>query len=58
MFYLFLIKSLRKDKKIVEQAIKEDPTIFDYDSQYEQMQKIRDQKILEQKEADKEKKVL
>ena len=36
----------------------EDPSIFDYDSQYEQMQKLRDQKVAEQKEADKEKKVV
>lgn len=41
----------------MEKAIAEDPTIFDYDSQYEEMQKVRDQKIIEQKEADKEKKV-
>uniref|UniRef100_A0A914MSG5 Uncharacterized protein n=1 Tax=Meloidogyne incognita TaxID=6306 RepID=A0A914MSG5_MELIC len=48
---------IKKDKKILEKAIAEDPTIFDYDSQYEEMQKVRDQKIIEQKEADKEKKV-
>ena len=50
-------KNFRKDKKILEKAIAEDPAIFDYDSQYEEMQKVRDQKIIEQKEADKEKKV-
>jgi hypothetical protein len=36
----------------------ENPDIYDYDGQYEKMQQLRDQKIVEQKEADKEKKVL
>src|SRR5688572_17638044 len=43
---------------MVEKLMAEDPSIFDYDSQYEQMQKLRDQKVAEQKEADKEKKVV
>uniref|UniRef100_A0A914MUL2 Nuclear speckle splicing regulatory protein 1 N-terminal domain-containing protein n=1 Tax=Meloidogyne incognita TaxID=6306 RepID=A0A914MUL2_MELIC len=52
----YAVPTKLKDKKILEKAIAEDPTIFDYDSQYEEMQKVRDQKIIEQKEADKEKK--
>ncbi|CAK5078785.1 unnamed protein product [Meloidogyne enterolobii] len=35
----YAVPTKLKDKKILEKAIAEDPTIFDYDSQYEEMQK-------------------
>ncbi|PIO67844.1 hypothetical protein TELCIR_10394 [Teladorsagia circumcincta] len=37
-------------------AIAEDPTIFDYDASYDQIQAARDEKIAERKKADKERK--
>ena len=42
---------------MMEKLIAEDPSIFDYDGQYEKDQKIKEQKIAAQREADKEKKV-
>ncbi|XGW13599.1 hypothetical protein V3C99_000154 [Haemonchus contortus] len=43
-------------ERLQEMAIAEDPTIFDYDASYEQIQAARDEKIAERKKADKERK--
>ncbi|ETN80187.1 zinc finger, C3HC4 type [Necator americanus] len=43
-------------ERLQEMAIAEDPTIFDYDASYDQIQAIRDEKVAEKKKADKERK--
>ncbi|KAK5977255.1 Nuclear speckle splicing regulatory protein 1 [Trichostrongylus colubriformis] len=43
-------------ERLQEMAIAEDPTIFDYDASYDQIQAARDEKIAERKKADKERK--
>lgn len=40
-----------------ERALAEDPTIFDYDNVYDELQAKKNQKIAEIKAADKERKV-
>lgn len=41
----------------MEKAVAEDPTIFEYDSIHEKLENQRHKATVEQKEADKEKKV-
>ncbi|EYB81925.1 hypothetical protein Y032_0371g130 [Ancylostoma ceylanicum] len=43
-------------ERLQEMALAEDPTVFDYDASYDQIQAIRDEKIAERKKADKERK--
>ncbi|CAJ0598661.1 unnamed protein product [Cylicocyclus nassatus] len=43
-------------ERLQEMALAEDPTIFDYDASYDQIQALRDEKIAERKKADKERK--
>uniref|UniRef100_A0A8L8KR42 RING-type domain-containing protein n=1 Tax=Heligmosomoides polygyrus TaxID=6339 RepID=A0A8L8KR42_HELPZ len=43
-------------ERLQEMALAEDPTVFDYDASYEQIQAARDEKVAEQKKADKERK--
>lgn len=44
-------------KREHEKALAEDPTIFDYDNVYDELQAKKNQKIAEIKAADKERKV-
>lgn len=44
-------------KREHERALAEDPTIFDYDNVYDELQAKKNQKIAEIKAADKERKV-
>lgn len=40
-----------------ERALAEDPTVFDYDSIYDELKAEKNQKIVEKKAADKQRKV-
>ncbi|KHJ75198.1 hypothetical protein OESDEN_25186 [Oesophagostomum dentatum] len=46
----------KRAERLQEMALAEDPTIFDYDASYDQIQAVRDEKIAEKKKADKERK--
>ncbi|KAJ1369376.1 Nuclear speckle splicing regulatory protein 1, partial [Parelaphostrongylus tenuis] len=50
------IRVQKHAERLQEMAIAEDPTVFDYDASYDQIQAARDEKIAERKKADKERK--
>ncbi|KJH50733.1 hypothetical protein DICVIV_03079 [Dictyocaulus viviparus] len=50
------IRVQKHAERLQELAIAEDPTIFDYDANYDRIQAERDEKIAERKKADKERK--
>ena len=47
----------RKDKRLIANALAEDPSIYEYDEHYEAIERQKNQAVIEQKMADKEKKV-
>uniref|UniRef100_A0A0K0D7R2 DUF2040 domain-containing protein n=1 Tax=Angiostrongylus cantonensis TaxID=6313 RepID=A0A0K0D7R2_ANGCA len=50
------IRVQKHAERLQEMAIAEDPTVFDYDASYDQIQAARDEKVPERKKADKERK--
>ncbi|VDM55921.1 unnamed protein product, partial [Angiostrongylus costaricensis] len=50
------IRIQKHAERLQEMAIAEDPTVFDYDASYDQIQAARDEKVPERKKADKERK--
>jgi coiled-coil domain-containing protein 55 len=45
-----------KDQRLVEQVLAEDPSAYEYDNVYDEIEKKKNEKTAEQREADKEKK--
>ncbi|PAV83111.1 hypothetical protein WR25_07760 [Diploscapter pachys] len=50
------IRTQKQAERLHERAMAEDPTIFDYDKNYDEIQAVKNEKIAVQKEADKERK--